>query len=214
VTPPPFALRFLARQFACPSGLAGRFLIGPWLDRIGRPMNRAAFEMLHARPGDRVLEVGFGGGELIEWLLSASEAEVVGVEHSEAMLERAKRRFRRALRDSRLQLLAGSVAALPIDDRSLDKAVSVNSLYFWADLPGALAEFSRALRPGGRLVLCFQTPEAVRAWPGHVHGFRAYGEDEVDDLMSAAGFSGVQTVSREAPEVGAFLCMSGERDDG
>jgi SAM-dependent methyltransferase len=81
-------------------------------------------------------------------------------------------------------------------------------------MPRAIGEFARVLRPGGRLVLCFQTPEAVRAWPGHVHGFRAYGADEIEPLMAAAGFGSIRTVSGEAPEVGEFLCMSGELRHG
>jgi ubiquinone/menaquinone biosynthesis C-methylase UbiE len=161
-----------------------------------------------------VLEVGFGGGELIEWLLSASEAEVIGVDRSEAMLMRARRRFRAPLSHGRLQLHAGSVDALPLEGRAVDKACSVNSLYFWPDMPRAIGEFARVLRPGGRLVLCFQTPEAVRAWPGHVHGFRAYGADEIEPLLAAVGFASIRTVSGEAPEVGKFLCMSGELRDG
>ena len=61
--------RFLARQFARPSGWIGRRLIAPWLDRISAPMARLALDMLEPGPGERVLDVGFGGGGLIAKLL-------------------------------------------------------------------------------------------------------------------------------------------------
>jgi ubiquinone/menaquinone biosynthesis C-methylase UbiE len=177
-------------------------------------MNRLTFEQLEINGRERVLEVGFGGGDLIEWMLAATEAEIVGVDISEAMLERARRRFRKVTGQGRLALLAGSAEALPLANRSVDRVCSVNSLYFWPDPSAALAEFARVLRPGGRLVLCFQTPEAVQAWPGHIYGFRAYGADEVASLMQAAGFGPARIASGEAREVGQFICVSSERDDG
>ncbi len=184
------------------------------LDRTARAMNRLTFEQLEISGRERVLEVGFGGGDLIEWMLAATEAEIVAVDISEAMLKRARRRFRKALGQKRLALLAGSAEALPLGDRSVDKACSVNSLYFWPNPTAAMAEFARVLRPGGRLVLCFQAPEAVRAWPGYVYGFRAYGADEVAALMQSAGFGPVRIATGEAREVGQFICLSSERNDG
>jgi ubiquinone/menaquinone biosynthesis C-methylase UbiE len=177
-------------------------------------MNRLTFEQLGVASGERVLEVGFGGGDLIEWLLAATDAEVFGVDVSEAMLSRARRRFRSEVRQGRLTLYAGSADALPLGDEAVDKACSVNSLYFWPDPAEAMAELVRILRPGGRLVLCLQTPEAVRAWPGHVHGFRAYGADEIAALMEKAGFGRPTIASGEAREVGEFICLSSERVDG
>jgi ubiquinone/menaquinone biosynthesis C-methylase UbiE len=174
-------------------------------------MNRLTFEQLGISGQERVLEVGFGGGDLIEWILSATEAKAIGVEASEAMLKRARGRFRRELGQGRLRLEQGLADALPLPGGSVDKACSVNSLYFWPDLEAALAEFARVLRPGGRFVLCFQAPESVLAWPGHIHGFRAYGADEVAALMEAAGFGQVRQASGEAPAVGQFMCLSSER---
>ena len=174
-------------------------------------MNRLTFEQLGISGHERVLEVGFGGGDLIEWILSATEAKAIGVEASEAMLKRARGRFRGELGQGRLRLEQGLADALPLPGGSIDKACSVNSLYFWEDLHHALAEFARVLRPGGRLVLCFQTPESVHAWPGSVHGFRAYGADEVAGLMESAGFGTVRRAAGEAPAVGEFICLSSER---
>ncbi len=177
-------------------------------------MNRMTFERLDIRPDDHVLEVGFGGGDLIEWMLAATRAEVTGVDLSEAMVQRARRRFADEVGQGRLRVFSAEVENMPLPDASVDRACSVNSLYFWADAPAALAEFARLLRRGGRLVLCFQTPEAVRAWPGHIHGFRAYGADEVAALMAAGGFQNVFASSGADRAVGEFVCMSGERRHG
>lgn len=173
-------------------------------------MNRLAFDELSVRPGERVLEVGFGGGELLARLLAA-RAEVMAVDRSEAMLDRARLRFARELRDGRLRLHVASVEALPIPDGAVDKACSVNALYFWPDLPGAVAELTRVLGPGGALLLCFQTPDAVRRWPGSRHGFQAYSGREVAAAMTGAGLALAAEARGSDVRVGEFICLKGVR---
>jgi len=197
--------RYLARQFAKPSGLIGRFLFGPWLDRISRRMNRLALEQLDIQPADRVLEIGFGGGALLSALLDAG-AQASGAEISEAMLERGKRRF-----GEKVPLVQASAEALPLADAAIDKAVSVNSLYFWPDPAGAMAELARVIRPDGRLVLCFELPEELRKWPGHRFGFRLFEVEEVKALMEQAGFGRVRTTWGSGRKPDRFCCLSGAR---
>lgn len=203
--------RWLAGQFARPQGLAGRWLIGPWLDRMSGGMNAAALVQLDPRPGDRVLEAGFGGGALIAALLDAG-CEVVGVDPSEAMLARARVRFAAPLETGRLRLFEGSADNLPVADAAMDKACSVNTLYFWTDPPAAMAEFSRVVRPSGALVLCFQSATQVCAWPGHRHGFNAYREADVIGWMQAAGFALSHVTLGVDPKLGDFVCLAALRE--
>lgn len=203
--------RFLARQFARPSGWAGRWLVAPILDRTGAAMNRLTFQQLRLEPSDTIVEVGFGGGDLIARLLAANLQQVVGIDLSEDMVARARRRFRRELEEGRLSLFPGSAEKLPLRNRSVDKACSVNNIYFWNDPARVMAEFARVLRPGGKLGVSFQTPEAVRNWPGHIHGFTAYEPEEVARLMEQAGFVGSRTAKGNDSRVGDFICMLSER---
>lgn len=199
---------FLARQFGRPSGLAGLLFMGSWLDRISRRMNALAIERLDLRPNDRVLEVGFGGGDLLGRILAATEAEVAGVDASKAMVARARRRFRR---EARLTVAHASAETLPFPDGAFDKAVSVNSLYFWPDPPRAFSGFARVLKPGGRLVLCFEPAEELRKWPGHVHGFRLYEVAEVRALLESSGFETLEEAWGEGRKPDRFCCLSATR---
>ena len=52
-------------------------------------MNRLTLEQLDVQPRDRVLEVGFGGGDLLANALAITRAEIVGIDISEAMVARA-----------------------------------------------------------------------------------------------------------------------------
>jgi SAM-dependent methyltransferase len=155
-----------------------------------------------------VLEVGFGGGGLLAMLSRATTGDVVGVDLSEAMVKRARRRFRR---EPRLRLHVGSVDALPFGDGRFDRACSVNNIYFWPDPPAAMRELARVLRPGGRLAVCFEPPEELRKWPGHRFGFRLVDEGEVRRLMEEAGFARISCAEGRGRMPDRFLCLTGER---
>jgi arsenite methyltransferase len=183
-------------------------LVAPWLNRIGAAMNRLVLAELEVRRDDDLLEIGFGGGALLGGLLKATEGRVIGVDVSEAMVQRARRRFRRV---GRLELHRASVEALPLAAASVDKACGVNNLYFWPDPAAAMRELARVLRPGGRLAIAFEPPEELRKWPGHRFGFRLFEEAEVKRLMEQAGFALVRRAEGRGRKPDFFLCLTGER---
>jgi demethylmenaquinone methyltransferase/2-methoxy-6-polyprenyl-1,4-benzoquinol methylase len=96
------------------------------------------------RPGDRVLDACCGTGDL------ALEAEragatVTGLDFSERMLERARRK------SGTVDWVRGDVLALPFEDASFDAATVGFGIRNVSDLEGALRELGRVLRPGGGL---------------------------------------------------------------
>ena len=171
-------------------------------------MCRLTLAQMALRPEDDVLEIGFGGGGLLAMILAATSGEVVGVDLSQAMVARARRRFRA---ETRLRLIESSVETLPLGEAAVDKACSVNNLYFWADPAAAMRELARVIRPGGTLSLCFEPPEELRKWPGHRFGFTLYEEAEVEALMRQAGFGGLRRAEGRGRKPDRFLCLTGER---
>lgn len=119
--------------------------------RPGYPPEAIAWlvEELDLRPGRRVLDVGAGTGKLTR-LLTASGAEVLAVEPVPAMREELERAVAGA------RALDGTAEAVPAADGSAD-AIVVAQAFHWFDVPRALAEFRRVLRPGGRFAVIWNS---------------------------------------------------------
>lgn len=202
--------KFIARQLAQPSGLFGRLFIARWLNKASAAMNKGTFEQLSIEPEDRILEIGFGGGDLLEQILKSKRSKyVAGVDLSVDMVRVVSRRLRRYVRAGKAEVRRGDIEALPFGDGEFTKLCTVNTLYFWRNPSVALAECRRVLMQGGLIVLCFNSKEDLALWPGHKHGFRLYDLAEVEALLKAAGFTAIETVSANDSEQGLFYCMTG-----
>ena len=95
--------------------------------------------------GDRVLDGCCGTGDLAIAARQAGALEVVGLDFSERMLERARRKA------PQVDWVRGDMLALPFDDGAFDAATVGFGVRNVADLERGLAELRRVLKPGGRI---------------------------------------------------------------
>ncbi|WP_298922236.1 methyltransferase domain-containing protein [uncultured Roseobacter sp.] len=112
---------------------------------------RKAFDALHLREGDTVVDIGCGNGFLTEEIARAvgKTGHVIGVDPSDHM--RARASIRSAAYPC-AQIKDGLADALPLRDGEADKAVAVQVLEYLPDIPSAIREAHRILRVGGRFV--------------------------------------------------------------
>ncbi len=202
---------FIAGQLRKPSGIFGRVVVSRVLNRGNRPMNELTLRLLGPAPDDRVLEIGFGGGDLIARVAPVLTAgRLVGADFSPEMTAICAKRFAAWIREGRVELHCASVDALPFADASFTKACTVNTIYFWPDPPAALREILRTLRPGGRLVVAFNPPSTAGKLPYTKHGFTLYEPEAVAALLRDAGFQDVGTTPGTT-RLGDFFCATGTR---
>jgi arsenite methyltransferase len=176
--------RLIADQLGRPSRITGRLL-----NVANARGNKRAVELLEVSAEHRVLDVGFGGGAALR-KLAVRARSVAGIDRSEAAVRSARRRFRREIQEGRLQVELASVEAIPFEDESFDRVLTVHTIYFWPDPELGLREILRVLKMGGRLVLATDVkgpPKAIAK-----HGFNSYGEEQQAKLLRGAGFAAVR----------------------
>jgi ubiquinone/menaquinone biosynthesis C-methylase UbiE len=178
------------RQFGHPRGIPGRMAGWVMAHRgSNRQRNRWAVSLLDVQPTDRVLEIGFGPGVAIAELAGrATRGRVYGIDHSEVMVQQASRRNAAAIRAHRVELVHASVDQLPTFDDPLDAILAVNSVGFWPNPVQRLHELRRLLRPAGRIALANQ-PRC----PGATHHTTARAAQQLQDLLTQAGFTQIRT---------------------
>ncbi len=113
---------------------------------------QGSFDALQPAPGEIIMDVGCGNGLLTAELARAlgSSGRVIGVDPSDDMRKSA---IERCKDFDWVEIVEGSVSQLPAGPESVDKAVSVQVFEYLSDIPGAIKEIHRVLKPGGRLVI-------------------------------------------------------------
>jgi SAM-dependent methyltransferase len=100
-----------------------------------------------------VLEIGFGQGFNLGWLAKRHPGtRFVGVDLTAAHVALARERIAREGL-ANVELLEADLHHLPLPDASVDEVFAIEAFCHAIDLPRALAEVARVLRPGGRFVL-------------------------------------------------------------
>lgn len=199
--------------------------------RVYDPMNRVItlgfwgswqrryLDLVRPAPGERCLDIATGTGDLAVLIARRQPTvTVVGLDLSAEMLAVAHQKIAAQGLSDRVTVVEGNALALPFADASFDVITVGFGLRNFPDLPQALAEMHRVLRPGGRaLSLEVSRPEGAVAafgfraffygvvpWLGRLIGRsgRAYawlpqshrrfpGRPQLEDLFRAAGFADV-----------------------
>jgi demethylmenaquinone methyltransferase/2-methoxy-6-polyprenyl-1,4-benzoquinol methylase len=162
------------------------------------------------RHGDRVLDAACGTGDLALADLRAGAGAVTGLDFSERMLERARRK------SPAVEWVRGDMLALPFEDGAFDAAtVGFGVRNLAAELEPGLRELHRILRPGGRLaILEITTPRGV------LRPFFTLWFDTVVPALGklvpgGAAYTYLPASVRRFPaaeELAALMCETGFRD--
>ena len=153
------------------------------------PVHDQLIELLAIVPGERLLDLASGTGEVAIRAARAA-ATVTAIDIAEPMIEKARRRAEEEGVDVSFEL--GDVEYLPYDDASFDVLASAFGLIFAPDHANVASELARVSRAGGRLGFTAWKPnpklgELYRRFSDEpIEGRESYEwgrEDHVEDML-------------------------------
>jgi SAM-dependent methyltransferase len=190
--------RSLAVTAAAYDAIALRYAEFSKRELDGLPLDRAVLaafaEHVRTSGGGLVADLGCGEGRIGAHLVGLG-LDVLGIDLSPALT-----RIALATRPG-LRFAVGSMHALPLPDGVLGGAVSWYSVIHTDpdDLPAYFAECTRALRPGGHLLVAFfeAVGEPVTRYDHTVTPAYRWPADDLSVLAGQAGFAEIGRMSRE-----------------
>lgn len=193
---------YIAKQFANPRGIGGRIVMAV-MNRQNAQMYEETERLLRPRNDDIILDIGCGNGIMLEQIAHACDCHLIGTDISEDALEIAKRR----LAGTNVELLRCPVDDTPLEDATVDKALTINTIYFWEDLASGFEEIARVLKPEGIFTSTHYTNRALESYSHTQFGYRMRTEQEVVSAAEIAGF----TVQIKSIMDGRAYCVVGRR---
>ena len=104
---------------------------------------------LDLKPGDHLLDLGCGAGGLSEYVSDRTGAMVTGIDYSASAIATANARTEP--KRSRLTFLQADMNALDLPAHSFEAAISLDTLYWVADIADTLSQVMRTTKPGGQI---------------------------------------------------------------
>lgn len=131
-----------------------------WLDHVGAHLPKRGIES--------VVDLGCGTGRFTRTLADRFDADTVGIDPSQKMLDVAQAKNLGA----RVTFRAGSAEAIPLPDRSADLVFMSMIFHHLKDTAKAASEIRRVLRPDGHLCVCNSTAEQRSPYAPFFPGFQ------------------------------------------
>lgn len=168
-------------------------------------MIRCCIDHLPLSQNSQVLEIGFGGGGHVSYLLEKARGlQYSGVDISATMTGMAiagnPEAVKTGIADFKTVLPQNGYVIFPYATDTFDQIFTVNTIYFWDNAPAQAAEVYRVLKPGGTFITCFATEEFMKNLPFTQYDFNLYSAAQAKQLLEDAGFK-IQSIKEETETV-------------
>ena len=128
LTTPKNVKNLMKTQFAKPEGKAGEFFTLA-MNVFNFKLYNAVYNFVPKQPNARILDVGYGNGDMLKRLDEKLDAVFYGIDISEDMKVLATKANARAVATDKMMLSVGSVDEMPYEDSFFDCVYTINTVY-------------------------------------------------------------------------------------
>ena len=161
-----------------------------------KEISKFAFSLIQVDSGDKILDIGCGGGVNIEKFLKLTSGNVDGLDYLEVSVAVSIKRNQKAVDEGRCEVMHADVSSMPIEDESYDIVSAFETVYFWPDIKETFKEVSRIIKPDGQFMIAQGTdgnhPDDEK-WLSSVEGMHLYTAPELEKYLLDAGFKKVKS---------------------
>lgn len=182
---------YIGSQFGNPRGFTGKICC-IIMNVINKTMYRNTVALMNAGTDDKILDIGYGNGYLLQLLYRKTGACLYGIDISEDMKLQAEKRNEAAKEDGKLFLSVGDCCSLEYEDEMFSGVSSVNTVYFWSDTVKGLSEIRRVLKKGKSFYNVVYTKEWLDTLSYTKKGFKKFSPEELSELGRQAGFENTE----------------------
>lgn len=188
----------LAAQLRKPEGDFG-MTVADNLNLSNIHITQFTYNNMSVEDGNRILEIGFGNGKLMDHLLAKASITLCGIDFSDTMVHEARAHHAGNIKQGCVEIKHGSVDGIPYPNDHFDKICHINTLYFWPDPLGCAKETLRVLKQGGSIYTGIRPKEQMEKFPFTQYGFTCYDAEDAAQLFRDAGFSHVEVKQQKDP---------------
>lgn len=198
---------------AKPNGEAGIEMLKGMNERH-TPVTEWTLGFLEVAPNDTVLDIGCGGGAAIKRITETTDAGMIyGIDHSETSVEFSTFNNDYSVKCGKVRISQASVEALPFNNDSFDRIITVESFYFWPNPDKSLKEVYRVLKKGGRFLIAADIHGDAELDEKDIEGIRKFDLfnptlAEFKTLLINAGFTNVVIHTKRGEK---WVCAEGNK---
>nr|XP_039258862.1 uncharacterized protein LOC120335424 [Styela clava] len=152
----PFARKYIKEQIRKPSSGFWGFIARKSLLKGNSTIEIDVARATNAGADENVLEIGFGLGDGLEYVLQNTirngKGSLYGVDYSEDVCKWARKSLKKDVASGKLTILNEDVAKMSIPDATIHKVFHVHCFYFWPSLANSINEIKRIMKPGGLMI--------------------------------------------------------------
>ncbi len=189
----------MIRQCSKPTGKIGR-IVAEELNECHYSLWEWGLGHITVADNASILDVGCGGGGAIKLLHTRNnDCKICGVDFSDDMVSLSREINKELVKANIVEIITGNVTNIPYPGNTFDLVTAFETDYFWPDMPEALEEILRVLKPGGIFLIVDEAyrhelfEERNRQW-AELMKISFYTPEEYRRFLTEAGFESIEII--------------------